>query len=244
MLAQMNLALIILQTTTQTAPQTVTVQPAGGSAPHVTSGFELIMAGGWILIPILLLSVVALLVLVERFLLYRNSTVKESFMEYIRRYLQSGDVRGALAYTVSQDKPVARVLKTGLERIGRPITEIQEAVQLAGRNEVYLLEKRLTWLATIAGVEPMLGFIGTALGMIEVFQNVQAAQVMSPDIIAGGIWKALIATAMGLGISVITQLAYNYLVERVNTMINQIERFSNNFIDILQEPIQTVSVNG
>lgn len=193
------------------------------------------------MIPILLLSLVALAVFVERFSTFRNAAVQESFIDFIKRYLQSGDVRGALAYCASQDKPAARVLKRGLERIGRPITEIQEAVVQAGKNEVYLLEKRMSWLSTISGVEPMLGFIGTALGMIEVFQTVQASQTMTPDLIAGGIWKALIATASGLIISVLVQLAYNYLAERLSAITNQLERFSNEFVDLLQEPVQTVS---
>jgi len=193
------------------------------------------------MIPIIIASLLAVYVFIERFLLYRKASANENFIEYIRRYLQGGDVRGALTYCSTIPKPVAQVVKKGLERIGRPITEIQEIVLIEGRDQAYKLEKRLVWLATIAGVAPLLGFLGTVLGMVEAFQSIQSMQgQVNPSVLAGGIWTALITTVGGLIVAIPTQIAYNYLLERYHFIVNQMERFSSDFIDLLQEPVPTM----
>lgn len=226
-----SLSLFILQTT----PVAQKVAPA-----QTLTWLDLIWAGGWVMIPIIVLSVVTFIIFIERFLTLRKALAKENFIDFVRRYLQSGDVRGAVAYCSSTDKPVAQVIKRGLDRIGRPIGEIQEVIQVMGKNEMYNLEKRLQWLATIAGIQPMLGFLGTASGMIEVFQKLQGLQgQFTLNFIAGGVWTALVATAMGLTTSIIAQLAYNLLVDQFNKVLNQMERFSADFVDLLQEPVPT-----
>ncbi|MBL7977315.1 MAG: MotA/TolQ/ExbB proton channel family protein [Bacteroidetes Order II. Incertae sedis bacterium] len=219
---------------TQPGPTPVTPQAT-------TNMFDLVWSGGWVMIPIIIASLLAVYVFIERFLLYRKAAANENFIEYIRRYLQGGDVRGALTYCATISKPVAQVVKKGLERIGRPITEIQEIVLIEGRDQAYKLEKRLVWLATIAGVAPLLGFLGTVLGMVEAFQSIQSMQgQVNPSVLAGGIWTALITTVGGLIVAIPTQIAYNYLLERYHFIVNQMERFSSDFIDLLQEPVPTM----
>jgi len=152
--------------------------------------------------------------------------------------VQAGDVRGAIAYCESQQTPISRILKQGLERLGRPITEIQDAVQAAGKHEAFALEKRTDLLASTAGIAPMLGFLGTVTGMIRAFQEIQNLQGnVNPSVLAGGIWEALITTAVGLAVGIVALLFYNYLVTRISRLVNDMERSATNFIDLLQEPV-------
>ncbi|MBN8587352.1 MAG: MotA/TolQ/ExbB proton channel family protein [Rhodothermia bacterium] len=227
----------------QPATTNITTQPNPAASPltQTNNMLDLVWSGGWVMIPIIIASLLAVYVFIERFILYRKAAAHENFIEYIRRYLQAGDVRGAINYCSTVSKPVAQVVKKGLDRIGRPITEIQEIVLIEGRDQAYKLEKRLVWLATIAGVAPLLGFLGTVLGMVEAFQSIQSMQgQVNPSVLAGGIWTALITTVGGLIVAIPTQIAYNALLERYHYIVNQMERFSSDFIDLLQEPVPTL----
>ncbi len=200
---------------------------------------DTIVMGGWVLIPIFLLSILAIYVFVERMITtHKAAADPEAVTRTIRDYVQAGDVRGAIAYCESRQTPISRILKQGLERLGRPITEIQDAVQAAGKHEAFELEKRTDLLASTAGIAPMLGFLGTVTGMIRAFQEIQNLQGnVNPSVLAGGIWEALITTAVGLAVGIVALLFYNYLVTRISRLVNDMERSATNFIDLLQEPV-------
>lgn len=227
-----------------TRPQDISALPTQDSllaaAPPEasTSLIELIIQGGWVMIPLGLLSILAVYLFIERLSTLRSAQSDPyQLTERIRRYIQTGDVRGAVGYCDAQDNPIARILKHGLERLGRPISEIQDAVQAAGKHEAFELEKRTDMLASIASIAPMLGFLGTVIGMIEAFQEIQNLQGnVNPSVLAGGIWEALITTATGLLVGIVAIFFYNFLINRINRQVNDLERSATDFIDLLQEP--------
>src|SRR5699024_1152570 len=133
--------------------------------------------------------------------------------------------------------PLSRILKAGIGRLGRSIRDIEKAISNAGKKEIFHLEKRMNWLATIAGVAPLIGFTGTVTGMIEAFMDIQSLQGnVNPSVLAGGIWEALITTAFGLIEGSIALGFYNFLLGKVNRLVYELENASADFIDLLQTP--------
>lgn len=202
------------------------------------SQLDIIFQAGWIMVPILLLSLLTIYLLVERLMTIRKSaTDKQEIMHRIREYVASGNITGAQAFCKVQDKPLTRILKHGLERLGRPISEIQDAVNAAGKHEAFELEKRMDVLASIAGIAPMLGFLGTVTGMIDAFREIQSLQGnVNPSVLAGGIWEALISTAAGLVVGILAYFFYNYLLGLIKRLVNDMEQSTTEFIDLLQAP--------
>ena len=202
------------------------------------SMFELLAQGGVLMIPLFLLSLVAIYVIAERWRSLNNSQIEvEGFLETVEGMLKNGDRERALQYCDGIDKPLARILKAGIKRLGRPIRDIEDAIGNAGKKEIYHLEKRMNWLATIAGVAPLVGFTGTVTGMIEAFMDIQALQGnVNPSVLAGGIWEALITTATGLIVGIIAYGFYNFLQGKINRMIHELENASADFIDLLNQP--------
>src|SRR5690625_1244736 len=227
--------LLLLQDATE-LPLEILEEPAGAESLTL---LETLVLGGWVLIPIFLLSILAIYIFVERVItVHKAAADPDAATRQIRNYVQNGDIRGAVAYCESQATPISRILKQGLERLGRPIMEIQDAVQAAGKHEAFELEKRTDILASTAGIAPMLGFLGTVTGMIRAFQEIQNLQGnVNPSVRAGGIWEALITTAVGLAVGIVALLFYNYLVTRISRLVNDMERSATNFIDLLQEPV-------
>lgn len=219
-----------------TLPQDTTMQAY--PAPEPTSLLDTLLLGGWVMIPILLLSIITIYLFVERLItLRRAKTNPEAVTERIRSYVHTGDINGAIAYCEAQNTSITRILKLGLERLGRPISEIQDAVHAGGKYEAFELEKRTDVLASIAGIAPMLGFLGTVTGMIRAFQQIQNLQGnVNPSVLAGGIWEALLTTAAGLIVGIMAFFFYNLLVGRINRAVNDMERSATDFIDLLQEP--------
>lgn len=199
---------------------------------------DILMQGGVLMIPLLLLSILTVFVIVERWLvLSRSTTDIEGFLGEIEHMLKQGDQKGALASCDQKGKPLARILKSGIRRLGRPIRDIEEAIHNAGKKEIFHLQKRMNWLATIAGVGPLIGFTGTVTGMIRAFMDIQSLQGnVNPSVLAGGIWEALITTAFGLVVGIIAFSFYNYLLGRVDRMVFELENASADFIDLLQSP--------
>jgi len=172
--------------------------------------------------------------------LRRAATDPAEITERIREYVRAGNIHGAHAFCDAQDKPITRILKHGLERLGRPIAEIRDAVNATGKHEAFELERRTDLLASIAGIAPMLGFLGTVTGMIRAFQQIQNLQGnVNPSVLAGGIWEALISTAAGLIVGILAFFFYNYLLTRINRLVNDMERSATDFIDLLQTPAPT-----
>lgn len=200
--------------------------------------FELLSEGGILMIPLFLLSFLAVYVIAERWRSLNNSRMEiEGFLRTIGDMLKDGDRQRALTYCDGIDKPLPRILKAGIGRLGRPIRDIEEAIRNAGKKEIYHLEKRMNWLATIAGVAPLVGFTGTVTGMIEAFMDIQALQGnVNPSVLAGGIWEALITTATGLIVGIIAYGFYNFLLGKINRMVHELENASADFIDLLQAP--------
>ncbi|MDA0684879.1 MAG: MotA/TolQ/ExbB proton channel family protein [Bacteroidetes bacterium] len=203
-----------------------------------SSQLDIILQAGWIMVPIFFLSILTIYLLVERLMTIRRSvTDRDEFMGRIREYVGVGNIHGAQAYCEVQDKPLTRILKHGLERLGRPISEIQDAVNAAGKHEAFELEKRMDILASIAGIAPMLGFLGTVTGMISAFQEIQNLQGnVNPSVLAGGIWEALVSTAAGLVVGILALFFYNFLLGRINRLVNDMEQSATEFIDLLQTP--------
>ena len=213
-------------------------QVAGANSSDGTLLLDSLIESGYVMVPIILLSFVAIYIFVERLLTLRKTRMDpELITERIRDYVQSGDIVGARSYCAQQSTPITRILKQGLERLGRPIAEIQEAVHSAGKYEAFELSKRIDLLATIAGVAPMLGFLGTVTGMIKAFKEIQSLQGnVNPSVLAGGIWEALISTAAGLIVGIIAIFFYNFVLGRISRAVHNMERSATDFIDLLQEP--------
>lgn len=200
--------------------------------------FDILLEGGVLMFPLLILSVLTVYVIAERWKVLNNSAVEiDSFLKRIEELLRDGSQQRALDYCDEIDKPLARILKSGVRRLGRPIRDIEEAIHQAGKKEIFHLQKRMNWLATIAGVGPLIGFTGTVTGMIRAFMDIQSLQGnVNPSVLAGGIWEALITTAAGLIIGIVAYGFYNYLLGRVDRMIFELENASADFIDLLQSP--------
>lgn len=214
---------------------------AQAAASQGTSVLDVLVLGGWVMIPLLLLSILTFYLLIERLITIRKaSSNPETITNRVREYVRNGDVDGAIAYCNQKNVPITRILKQGLERLGRPISEIQDAVQAAGKHETFELEKRTNLLASIAGIAPMLGFFGTVLGMIRAFQEIQNLQGnVNPSVLAGGIWEALVTTAAGLLVGILALFSYNFLIGRIRRLTNDMERSATDFIDLLQEPVSS-----
>jgi biopolymer transport protein ExbB len=202
------------------------------------SMLELLAEGGVLMIPLFLLSIVAIYVIAERWRSLNNARIEiDGFLRTVGNMLQDGDRQRALTYCDGIDKPLAHILKAGIRRLGRPIRDIEDAIGNAGKKEIYHLEKRMNWLATIAGVAPLIGFTGTVTGMIEAFMDIQSLQGnVNPSVLAGGIWEALITTATGLIVGIIAYGFYNFLLGKINRMVHELENASADFIDLLQAP--------
>ena len=229
----MNIALFLLQDSTAIADSlSLALQT------DQISFFDLMVEGGVLMIPILVLFLISIYVIVERWsALSRSHTDTAPFLNTIEQMLKSAKQGEAIAYCEDFDKPLARIIKAGIKRLGRPIRDIEDAIDNAGKKEIFFLEKRMNWLATIAGVAPLIGFTGTVTGMIEAFMDIQSLQGnVNPSALAGGIWEALITTAAGLIVGLIAFGFYNFLLGKINRSIFELENASADFIDLLQSP--------
>lgn len=223
----------------QQQPDTVAADTLSLAAQDETmSIFGLLAEGGVLMIPLFLLSLLAVYVIAERWRSLNNSRMEiDGFLRTIEGMLKDGDRQRALTYCDGVDKPLARILKAGIRRLGRPIRDIEDAIRNAGKKEIFHLEKRMNWLATIAGVGPLIGFTGTVTGMIEAFMDIQSLQGnVNPSVLAGGIWEALITTATGLIVGIIAYGFYNFLLGKINRMVHELENASADFVDMLQSP--------
>ena len=214
-----------------------TVAEAANSGES-TSVFELLLEGGWTMIPLLLLSIWSIYISIERFLNLRKASANpEKFMDAIKNKVVAGDLEGAKLLCSQNTAPVARMIEKGLHRIGSPLKTIETSIENVGRIQIYKLEKNLSTLATISGAAPMIGFFGTVTGMIKAFIAIAEQEgAVSPKDLAGGIYEAMITTAAGLFVGIIAYIAYNYLTSKVNNVVENMESSTINFIDILQEP--------
>jgi len=205
------------------------------------SYFELAVKGGWVMIPIALLSLVAVYIFFERYMAIRKAAkIDANFMNRIRDYIHDGKVEPALALCQSIDNPLARMIEKGINRIGRPLQDIKAAIDNIGQVEVYRMEKGLPVLASCAGGAPMLGFLGTVLGMVKTFYDMSAAgSSLDVGLLSNGIYIALITTVGGLLVGIPSYFAYNFLVAKVEELVNKLEANTMDFMDLLHEPLKS-----
>ncbi|RME91918.1 MAG: MotA/TolQ/ExbB proton channel family protein [Bacteroidetes bacterium] len=195
------------------------------------------LLGYIIIIILLILAVVATIIFVERYLTIKQAgRIDENFINNIRANVSAGNIAGAKALCQTTDSPVARMVEKGLQRIGKPLRDIEASIENVGNLEIFRLEKNLSTLASIAGAAPMIGFFGTVTGMIVAFQEMAIAESVSPKALAGGIFQALLTTAGGLLIGIIAFVGYNILVSNVEKVVYKMERTTVEFMDLLQEP--------
>lgn len=225
----------LLQIVTTATQQT---QELAQTNPETVSLLELLVKGGWSMILIGLLSVLAVYIFVERFLTLKKASVKPAvFMEEIKKKVIAGDISGAKLLCQNENTPLSRMIEKGISRIGSPLKNIEVSIENVGKIEIYKLERNLSSLATISGAAPMIGFFGTVLGMIKAFIAIaQQEGSVSPKILSSGIYEAMITTAAGLFVGIIAYVAYNYLVSKVENVVHNMEYSTVEFIDLLQEP--------
>ena len=216
------------------------------TAPVETAGemdltiLDFAIKGGWMMIPIILLSFIAAYIFIERYYVIRKATNEnQNFMNRIKDYIHDGKIEAALALCRSTDSPSARMVEKGISRLGRPLQDITTAIENVGKLEIAKLEKSFPTLATISGAEPMLGFLGTVIGMVQSFYAMsQAGNNIEVSLLSGGIYTALITTVAGLIVGILGYFAYNTLVVRVERVVFSLEATLTEFMDILNEPVK------
>ncbi|HET8859643.1 MotA/TolQ/ExbB proton channel family protein [Marivirga sp.] len=200
--------------------------------------FDLLLKGGYVMIPLLLLSAAAIAIFVERVLTIKKASKTPSgLLSQVKSLVSNGKIDEAKIMCSQNETPIAKMLEKGISRIGSPLKNIEVSIENVGKIEIYKLEKNLSLLATISGAAPMIGFLGTVTGMIQAFIAIaQEEGSVSPKLLSEGIYEAMITTAFGLTVGIIAYLGYNYLVTQVQKVIHKMEFTSVEFIDLLQEP--------
>jgi len=202
------------------------------------SVLDMAMKGGWIMIPLLILSIIAVYIFIERiFAISKAGKEDKNFMNNIRDYIMSGKIDSAKELCRRTDTPVAHMIEKGVSRIGRPLDDISAAIENVAKLEIYKLENKMALLATISGAAPMLGFLGTVIGMIKSLYNMAGAgDNIVISTLAGGIYEAMVTTVGGLIVGIIAYVCYNLLVAQVEKVIHKMEARTIEFLDLLNEP--------
>ena len=208
------------------------------NSSNTLSFWSLVMDGGYIMIPIAILLIVVIYVFTERCIAISRAAREDStFMNRIREYIHEGDIESANNLCRKTDTPYSRLIDKGLSRIGRPMNDVLVAIENTGNIEVANLGKGFPWLSTTAAGAPMLGFLGTVTGMIQAFFSLANAGTSADiTVLSSGIYQALVTTVAGLVVGIIALFAYNYLVARVNRVMNSLEMKTMEFMDLLNEP--------
>jgi biopolymer transport protein ExbB len=209
---------------------------AAAEGAQKISLIELLDKGGWIMYPLYALFVGAIYVFIERLIAIRKaSRIEPSFMNIIRDNIMSGNIQAARSLAKNTDNPVARMIEKGIQRIGKPIDAIEKSMENVGKLEMYKMERNLNILSLIAGIAPMFGFLGTIVGMIQLFYNINSSG-FELNVIAGGIYVKMVTSATGLIIGLMAYVAHNFLTTQIDKTANKMEASSSEFIDTLQEP--------
>jgi len=199
---------------------------------------DLAMKGGWILAVLAILSIVAVYIFIERFFaISKGSKEEKNFMNNIRDFIYDGRIDSAITLCRNNDTPIARMIEKGLSRIGRPLNDVNAAIENVGKLEVSRLEKNIAGLATISGAGPMLGFLGTVMGMIRAFYDMSmAGNNIDIALLSSGIYQAMVTTVAGLIVGIIAYVCYNVLVSRIEKLVFLLEARATEFMDVLHEP--------
>ncbi|TVP47603.1 MAG: MotA/TolQ/ExbB proton channel family protein [Mongoliibacter sp.] len=206
-------------------------------APESIGLLDLMIKGGYMMIPLYILFVLAIFIFVEKIITLRKASKSpKHLMDQVKILVQTGKIEQAKMLCQQESTPVVNMIAKGLERIGSPLKNIEVSIENVGKIEIYKLEKNLGLLATVAGAAPMIGFLGTVAGMIRAFIGVaQEEGMVSPKLLSTGIYEAMITTATGLVVGIIAYLGYNYLVTQVSKLVHSMEYSSIEFIDLLQD---------
>jgi len=218
-----------------------TAEKSTPTATDTLNFLEMSYKGGWIMIPILILSIVAVYIFVERYIAIQKAAKEDvSFMSEIKNSIVQGKIDEARSRCKSNPSPVALMIDKGISRIGKPLGDVREAIENVGKLEVVKLEKGLPTLATVSGAAPMIGFLGTVLGMIRAFYDMAHAEGgnFSITMLSNGIYTAMVTTVAGLIVGIIAYLAYNTLVAKVDKVVNNLELRATEFMDLLNEPTE------
>ena len=199
--------------------------------------FSIFVKGGWLMLPIFLSSIIAVAIIIDRYFILRKAKLNvPAFIVKIRSKLKNKDIKGAINYCLEEKSPAANIVKKGLKKFHLGHARVKEAIENAGAQEIHRLEKGLSVLATISGVAPLLGFLGTVTGMISAFMRIEDLQgAANPSDLAGGIWEALLTTAFGLAVGIIAFSFYNYLLTSISKLVLDMEIISNDVVDIVNE---------
>ncbi len=221
--------------------ETATTAPAEAAATTASmSVWDLCLKGGFIMIPLAILLVISIYIFIERYIVIRRADREDAtFMKRIKDYIHDGEIDSAKLLCKKNGTPYARLILKGISRIGRPMNDVLVAIENTGNLEIANLGKGLTWLATTAAGAPMLGFLGTVIGMVEAFFALaNAGSSANISVLAGGIYEALVTTVAGLAVGIVALFAYNALVARINGVMKLLEGKTMEFMDLLNEPAE------
>ncbi|NOR73929.1 MAG: MotA/TolQ/ExbB proton channel family protein [Draconibacterium sp.] len=229
------LKLLMIQADMPTALDTLATEPEGISTKFI----DLAIKGGWIMIPIIALSIIAVYIFFERyFAIMKAGKFHSGLLEKIKVSITTAKIDAAIALCRSNTTPAARMLEKGISRIGRPLTDVNTAIENVGNLEISKLEKGLPTLASVAGGAPMIGFLGTVMGMIQAFYDMSAAgNNIDVTLLSTGIYQAMVTTVAGLIVGIIAYFAYNILVANVEKVVFKMEATTSEFMDLLNEPV-------
>ncbi len=232
----MNLFLF-LQATGETLPVLSDIKEAATQAPSL-SFFDMALKGGWLMIPLVLLLFLAIYIFIERLMVINKASKDDpSFMDRIKDYIQGGNLDSAIKLCKKTQTPSSRMIEKGITRIGRPMNDVQIAIENVGNIEVSKLERGLSVLASAAGGAPMIGFLGTVMGMVQAFFDMATAgSNVDITVLSSGIYVAMVTTVGGLIVGISAYFAYNYLVSRIKSIVNSLESKTMEFMDLLHEP--------
>ena len=206
-------------------------------APQTESAWSILQKGGFLMYPLYALFVATIFVFFERFIaINKASRIDANFMSIIRDNIMTGNLSAARNLAKNTDNAVARIIDKGIQRIGKPIDAIEKSMENVGNLEIYKMERNLSVLSLVYGIAPMIGFLGTIFGMLQLFYTINETGDFTPASIAGGIYTKMVTSASGLIIGLLAYLAYNFLNTQIAKTINKMEGASSEFIDVLQEP--------
>lgn len=201
------------------------------------SFFELLKMGGWIMIPLAVMLMLAVYIFAERTIAIRNATrIDDNFMNIIRDNIVNGNISAARSFAKNNSTPVARIIDKGIQRIGKPIDVIEKSMENVATLETYKLEKNLALLSVVAKAAPIFGFVGTLVGMMQLFSGITASNQFEVSTISGGLYTKIITSITGLVIGLFAFLGYSYLNSQIDKTSNKMEAAASDFLDILQEP--------
>ena len=234
----MSILLSLQAVGAQTAEQMPDLTAVTAPTEAEINVIDLAFKGGWIMVVLLLLSLMACYIFIQRLMVIRRAGKEdETFMNRIKDYIHEGKVDSALNLCRSTNTPSARMIEKGITRLGRPMNDVLVAIENVGNLEIAKLEKGFPLIATTAAVAPMLGFLGTVTGMVRAFFDMaNAGTNVDVTLLSGGIYEALVTTVGGLVVGIITLFAYNYLVSQVDNVVNKMEARTMEFMDLLNEP--------